>query len=162
MPQIAHAQVRVGRDSSTRLNRFGRDLAYGVAEGLAFAAIDKSPAQWGYQKRAESNVGEFVIQEGVTEGLAAMLKHPLDYVRCTCTNVGGRVWSAVDQGFMDVLPSGAQAVAVPRIAGAFAGSAAQASWLPSTGTSRTRVAVVNGATSLGIGVLINLWHEFVH
>ena len=147
--------------------RFCRDMVYGVAEGLAFAAVNKTPAKWGtgwsgYQKRAESNVGEFVIQEGVTEGLAAILKHPLDYAHCTCKDTPGRIWWAIDQGVMDVLPSGAQAVAVPRIAGAFAGSAAQASWLPGTGTNRTRVAVVNGLSSLGIGVVINLWHEFVH
>lgn len=168
-PHLAAAQVRVGKDSATRLTRFGRDMVYGVAEGLAFAGVDQanhSPAKWGsgwsgYEKRAASNVGEFAIQEIVTEGLAATLKHPLDYARCTCKDVGGRLWWGIDQGVMDVLPSGAQAVAVPRIAGAFAGSFAQASWRPDLGRDRTRVAIVNGLTSLGIGVVINWWHEFV-
>src|SRR4051812_47637642 len=86
-PHVAPAQVLVGKDSATRLTRFGRDAAYGAAEGLAFAAVDQwvgDPAEWGdgwtgYRKRAISNVGEFLIQEGVTEGIAAMLKRPLDY-----------------------------------------------------------------------------------
>src|SRR5689334_10112665 len=73
----AKAQSRVGADSATRLERFGRDLTYGTFEGLAYAGIDQlrdEPVEWnrgwrGFGKRAASNVGEFYIQEGVTEGL---------------------------------------------------------------------------------------------
>src|SRR3954466_5312470 len=79
-------QVRVDNGKHTRLQRFGRDVAYGTAEGLAFAFVDQSrdePPEWGsgvqgYQKRAASNVGEFLIQEGITEGLAAAMNRPLD------------------------------------------------------------------------------------
>ena len=71
---MAAAQVRVGRDSSTRLNRFGRDLIYGTGMGLLFAEVDHlrhEPPEWGkgwegYRKRAASDIGEFVIQEGTT------------------------------------------------------------------------------------------------
>jgi hypothetical protein len=166
----AHAQLHVGRDSATRLTRFGRDMVYGAAEGLAFAGVDQmshSPPQWGdgwngYGKRAASNVGEFVIQEGVTEGLAAALDRPLDYVRCTCRGTADRVGWAIAGGVTDVMPkTGTRMLAVPRIAGAFAGSFAQASWRPDVGNDRPRVAIVNALTSLGIGVGINLWHEFV-
>jgi hypothetical protein len=166
----AHAQARVGRDSITRLMRFGRDVVYGVAEGLAFAGVDQashSPPQWGtgwngYGKRAASNVGEFLIQEGVTEGLAAALDRPLDYQRCTCKGTMDRVGWAIAGGFTDVMPkTGARMLAVPRIVGAFAGSFAQASWRPDVGSDRARVAFVNGATSLVIGVGIDLWHEFI-
>src|SRR6201989_46232 len=88
----AQAQWRVGSASAPRCARFGRDLAYGTVEGLAFAGVDqwrKEPPEWGtgwrgYEKRAASNVGEFVIQEGVTEALAAALRRPLDYTRCHC------------------------------------------------------------------------------
>jgi hypothetical protein len=166
----ARAQVHVGKDSATRLLRFGRDVVYGTAEGLAFAEVDQlshSPPQWGngwngYGKRAASNVGEFLIQEGVTEGLAAALNRPLDYEHCTCKGTGDRIWWAIRGGVTDVMPgSGARMLAVPRIAGAFAGSFAQAAWRPDVGSDRTRVAVVNALSSLGIGVGINLWHEFV-
>src|SRR5438045_1142867 len=83
-PRVATAQVRVGRDSSTRLNRFGRDLVYGVGMGLVYGELDQlrnDPPEWGagwngYRRRAASDVGEFVIQEGVTETLAAALHRP--------------------------------------------------------------------------------------
>src|SRR5436309_12225009 len=86
-PLAAYSQVRVGRDSSTRLNRFGRDLVYGVGMGLMYGEVDQlrnEPPEWGkgwdgYRRRAASNVGGFVIQEGVTEALAAALHRPLDY-----------------------------------------------------------------------------------
>ncbi|MEP7002510.1 MAG: hypothetical protein ABI969_18610, partial [bacterium] len=60
----------------------------------------------------------------------------------------------------DPTASRGHVVAVPRIAGAFAGSFAQAAWRPTTGTSRVRLGLVNGATSLLVGAGINLFHEF--
>lgn len=163
------AQVRVGTDSSTRLQRFGRDALYGTAEGLAFAGLDQAnndPPEWGsggqgYAKRAASNVGEFLIQEGVTEGLAAIMKRPLDYRRCGCSETGRRIGWALQAAVTDPLPNGTHPIALPRIIGAYAGSFAQASWRPTQGgRSRTSVALLNGTESLGIGFLINLYHEF--
>jgi len=165
---VAGAQVRVGRDSTTRLLRFGRDMLYGTAEGLGFAAYDQwqnDPEEWGngaagYGRRAASNIGEFLIQEGVTEGVAAIMKRPLDYTPCGCGRTTKRIWWAVRGAVTDQLPDGSHPIAVPRILGAFTGSIAQARWRPSHGHDRTRVGLVNGATSLGIGALINLYKEF--
>jgi hypothetical protein len=163
------AQVRVGSDSSTRLQRFGRDALYGTAEGLAFAGLDQlnnDPPEWGggaegYKKRALSNVGEFYIQEGVTEGLAAIMKRPLDYRRCGCREASRRIGWALQAAVTDPLPNGTHPIAWPRILGAYAGSFAQASWRPTNGgRSRNSVALLNGTESLGIGFLINLYHEF--
>ena len=163
------AQVRVGSDSSTRLQRFGRDALYGTAEGLAFAGLDQlnnDPPEWGggaegYKKRALSNVGEFYIQEGVTEGLAAIMKRPLDYRRCGCRDASRRIGWALQAAVTDPLPNGTHPIAWPRIIGAYAGSFAQASWRPTNGgRSRNSVALLNGTESLGIGFLINLYHEF--
>jgi hypothetical protein len=163
------AQVRVGSDSSTRLQRFGRDALYGTAEGLAFAGLDQlnnDPPEWGggaegYKKRALSNVGEFYIQEGVTEGLAAIMKRPLDYRRCGCREASRRIGWALQAAVTDPLPNGTHPIAWPRILGAYAGSFAQASWRPTNGgRSRNSVALLNGTESLGIGILINLYHEF--
>lgn len=163
----AQAQWRVGSDSATRWTRFGRDVAWGTVEGIGFAAVDqwrKEPPEWGtgwpgYRKRVASNVGEFLIQEGVTEALAAALRRPLDYTKCHCGStmkrIGWAVWGAVT----DQMPNGTHPLAIPRIAGAYAGSFAQASWRPSD-SDRTQVALVNGTTSIGIGALINLFHEF--
>jgi hypothetical protein len=161
------AQSRVGRDSSTRLTRYGRDLIYGAALGFAYAGVDQmrtDPIQWGkgwpgYEKRLASNLGEFVIQETTTDLLAAALNRPLDYQRCQCSGTGARLGWVAMSAVTDPTPHRGHTLAVPRIVGAFAGSFAQAAWRPNTG-SRTRVALVNGTTSLLIGAGINLYYEF--
>ena len=167
VPAFAQAQVRVGRDSSTRLNRFGRDLVYGAGMGLLYAEVDQmrnDPPQWGkgwdgYSKRAASNVGEFAIQEGVSEGLAAALQRPLDYQPCSCHGFDHRMAWALQQSVADVMPHDQHPIAIPRIVGAYAGSFAQALWRPAS-SSRGRVAVVNGTVSLLIGAGINVFQEF--
>src|SRR5436309_11791617 len=134
-PCLATAQVRVGHDSSTRLNRFGRDLVYGVGMGLVYGEFDQlrnDPPEWGagwdgYRRRAASDVGEFVIQEGVTEAFAAGLHRPLDYERCRCRGFGNRARWALWGSLTDPMPNGSHPVAEPRIGGAYAGSFAQAS-----------------------------------
>jgi hypothetical protein len=161
------AQWRVGSDSATRWTRFGRSLAYGATLGLAYAGVDQArnqPEEWGkgwngYGKRVASNVGEFVIQEGVTEGLAAALHRPLDYRRCHCGSTMKRIGWAIRGAVTDAMPDGSHPIAIPRIVGAYAGSFAQSRWRPSD-SDRTQVALINGTTSLGVGALINLFYEF--
>lgn len=168
-PSWIRAQVRVGRDSSTRLNRFGRDMVYGTAMGLVYGEIDQlrnDPPQWGsgwdgYRHRAMSDVGEFAIQEGTTEALAAVWHRPLDYQRCQCRNYDDRFRWALWNSFTDPMPHDHHPIAWPRIAGAYVGSFAQASWRP-VSSNRTRVALGNGTLSLMIGAGINLFHEFIH
>jgi len=162
----ALAQVRVGRDSSTRLNRFGRDLVYGTAMGLAYAGVDQArnePPEWGvgwegYRRRAASNVGEFIIQEGTTSALAAAMHRPLDYTRCPCRDFARRIGWALWGSVTDQLPNGRHPIAVPRIVGAYAGSFAQATWRPSR-SNRVHVALLNGTLSLLIGAGINVFQE---
>src|SRR5581483_388568 len=116
------AQARVGKDSATRLTRLGRDLAYGAVEGLGFAAVDQArndPPEWGngwsgYGKRAASNVGEFVIQESATEGLAAWMDRPLDYTHCRCRATMDRVGWALKGAVTDQMRDGTHPLAVPR------------------------------------------------
>jgi hypothetical protein len=161
------AQVRVGRDSATRLDRFGRDLTYGVAMGLVYGEVDQlshNPPEWGsgwdgYRRRAASNVGEFVVQETATEALAAVMKRPLDYQPCYCRPTNKRVGWALWQSVTDYTVEGKHEVALPRIVGAYGGSLAQASWRPGE-RSHVKTAFVNGTTSLLIGAGINLFHEF--
>jgi hypothetical protein len=169
VPRAVCAQVRVGSDSSTRLNRFGRDLAFGTVMGFAYAGVDQwrnDPPEWGnggqgYAKRLASNVGEFVIQETVTDILAAAGKRPLDYQPSPHHDTGARIGWALQQAVTDRMPDDTHPVAYPRIIGAYAGSFAQAAWRPNNGgSSRARVALVNGTTSLLVGAGINLWHEF--
>jgi hypothetical protein len=166
----ASAQWRVGSDSATRLTRLGRALAYGTLMGFGFAAVDQwqnEPPEWGkgwpgYGKRLASNLGEFYIQESVTEGLAYAMGRPLDYTPCRCTPTGDRVIWAVQGAYLDQQPNGRRYIAVPRIVGAYTGSFAQAMWRPSGGEDRLTTALVNGTTSLAIGAVINLYYEFRH
>ncbi|MGH7618660.1 MAG: hypothetical protein ACREPM_15680 [Gemmatimonadaceae bacterium] len=168
-PRSAAAQSRVGKDSATRLVRFGRDLAYGAVVGLGYAGVDQAfnnPSEWGhgwsgYGRRAASNVGEFVIQEGVTEGLAAAMNRPLDYTPCKCQGFGRRTAEAARQAFTDEMPDGSHRIAVPRIVGAYVGSTAQALWRPA-GKNKFGQVLLNGTTSLGLGVFINMFYEFRH
>jgi hypothetical protein len=147
--------------------RLGRDLAYGTAEGAAFAGlaqVENEPPEWGkgwpgYEKRLASNLGEFYIQEGVTEGLAAAMDRPLDYVKCKCRQFGDRMIWAIRGAVTDPMRDGSHPIAIPRIVGAYAGSFSQALWMPAHGTNRARVALLNGTESLGIGALINMYHE---
>lgn len=169
LPIRASAQPRVSRDSMTRLEHFVHDAEYGIVEGLAYSGVDQirnTPPEWGtgwsgYEKRAASNVGEFLIQESVSEGLDAVMHRPLGYHRCECQSVTGRIGSALRNAVTDPMPNGSHPLAVPRIVGAYAGSFAQASWRPSNG-NRTQTALLNGTSSLALGVLINLYHEFRH
>jgi hypothetical protein len=168
-PMRGEAQARVARDTMTRLERFARDAEYGIVEGLGYSAIDqiqKDPPEWGtgwpgYGRRAASNVGEFLIQESVTEGLDAVMHRPVGYRRCRCRSTSARIGAALRNTITDPMPDGSHPLAVPRIVGAYAGSFAQASWRPSSG-NRTQTALLNGTSSLALGVLINLYHEFHH
>ena len=135
--------------------------------GLVYGEIDhlrNEPPEWGrgwegYRRRAASSIGEFVIQEGTTEALAAAMHRPLDYQRCPCRGVGNRLRWALWGSATDPMPNGTHPVAVPRIVGAYVGSFAQATWRPST-SDRARSAVVNGTFSLLIGAGINIFQEF--
>lgn len=166
----ASAQSRVGSDSATRLTRLGRAVAYGSIIGAGYTAVDQwqnDPPQWGkgwpgFGKRLASNLGEFYIQEGVTEGLAAVMNRPLDYTPCKCTAIGDRVLWGIQGAVVDELPNGKRVVAVPRIVGAYVGSFAQALWRPGGQGNRLNTALVNGTTSLGISALINMYYEFRH
>jgi hypothetical protein len=167
-PRAAAAQSRVGADSSTRTRRYRHDLLYGASLGFVYAGVDQlrnDPPEWGkgwrgYEKRVASDIGEFVIQETVTDVIAAGLNRPLDYQRCRCAGFGNRVGWALEGAITDPLPNGRRALALPRIVGAYAGSFAQAAWRPAPTTGgRTRVALVNGTTSLLIGAGINLYYE---
>jgi len=164
----AHAQS-VKRDTPTRLERFGRAVVYGSAMGLAYSAMDQmndEPAEWGrdwngYGKRVASNVGEFVIQESVTDGLAAIMKRPLDYTRCRCGSTTKRIGWALWGAVTDQMPNGTHPLAVPRIVGSYAGAYAQSTWRPDS-RDRLMQTLINGSTSIAVGGLINLYHEFKH
>jgi hypothetical protein len=151
----------------TRLARLGHDLTYGTAMGFGYAAIDQAnnqPSEWGggwpgYGRRASSNIGEFWIQEITTEGLAWAMNRPLDYQPCKCRGFWPRFNHALGGAVLDQKPNGGQALAIPRIVGAYGGAYAQSTWRPSGSRSRANLVLTYGTTSLAFGVLINMYHE---
>jgi hypothetical protein len=164
----AHAQSRVGKDSATRATRFGRDLVYGAAQGIVFSGYDQltnSPSEWGkswsgYGKRVASNVGASWIQQGVTEGLAAVMNRPLDYRHCTCKTTKNRIGWALKGTVTDEMPNGRTPIAIPRIVGAYVGSFAQTAWRPDNHGNFVAAALIRGTSSIAFGALTNLYHEF--
>jgi hypothetical protein len=165
-PRSLAAQRRVGTDSATRTTRYFRDMAWGSALGLAWAGVDQlqnDPPEWGkgwrgYGKRAASGVGQFLIQESVTHLLANSMNRPLDYQPCRCRHMSRRIGWALQESVTDAMPNDTHPIAVPRILGAYAGSFAQASWLPNS-TNRVQTALLNGTISLAIGGAMNIFYE---
>jgi hypothetical protein len=163
----AGAQSHAGPDSTTRMRRYIHNVGYGAMLGFVYAGVDQwqnDPPEWGkdwggYGTRLASNVGEFVIQESVTDGLSAVMHRPLDYAYCHCASTGKKAQWALHSAITDVLPDGRRAVAVPRIVGAYAGAFAQAAWRPPGMYSRVNTALINGTVSLAIGAGINMYHE---
>jgi len=88
------------------------------------------------------------------------MNRPLDYSRCRCRAFDARLGHALAGAVFDQLPRGRESLAIPRIVGAFVGAYAQATWRPSRSTSRTNLTLTNGTTSLALGALINIYHEF--
>ena len=170
MATPAAAQSRVGRDSSTRVDRYGRDLAYGVATGFGYTALDQlrnKPEEWGkgwpgYERRLASHTGELLVGETTTEVLAALMNRPLDYQSCRCVATDARVRWAVISSFTDLTPTGGRALAIPRLVGSFAGSFAQATWRPDSEHTHLRSALTSGATTLLIRSGLNIYREFRH
>ncbi len=157
-------------DTTQWAKHLTRAALWGVGEGILFAGVDQlqnNPSQWGkgwsgFGDRVASNVGEFVIQEGVTAGLSYATEHPLDYIRCGCHKTNARIGWALKNAVLDPMHDGTMAIAFPRIAGAYVGSFAQAAWRPSGSGNQSKawVALANGTASLALGALVNIYHEF--
>ncbi|MFL5522465.1 MAG: hypothetical protein ACJ8B6_16115 [Gemmatimonadales bacterium] len=164
---LVPSQGRAQQDTTQRMKRYTHNLGYGAALGFLYAGVDQlqnEPSEWGkgwpgYGNRLASNVGEFVIQESVTDLLSFAMHRPLTYTHCPCNGTAHKVEWALQSSVTDVLPNGKRAFAYPRVIGAYAGSFAQAAWLPEGSTSRTQTALVNGTVSLLIGAGINLFYE---
>jgi hypothetical protein len=163
-PVQAHAQNVTNTDSLTRMGRYMHNIGYGAALGFVWAGVDQlqdDPDDWTYGQRLASGLGEFLIQETVTDGLAWAMHRPMIYPYCTCDHTTNRIGWGLKLGVLDQLPNGKLTPAWPRIIGAYAGSFAQASWRPANG-DRTQTALLNGTISLLIGGGVNVYHELRH
>jgi hypothetical protein len=153
----------------SRWRSYGQNVARVSGGAFAFAAWDHlrdDPEEWGngwrgYERRAVSEIAGSVVQETITEGLAAGMRRPLDFARCSCYGTRRRFTWAVRGALFDQMPDGSTPLAVPRIVGAYGGAFARTTWHPASDHSRTVATVISGSASLGVGALINLAYEFV-
>lgn len=159
--------ARAQEDTTPRINAAVRNVGYAATLGFLYAGVDQlqeDPSEWGkgwsgFGNRLASNVGEFLIQETMTDILSSALHHPRRYTYCPCGGTTHKIKWALQSTVTDVMKDGSRVVAVPRIIGAYAGSFAQAAWLPTGAHDKTQTAFVNGTVSLLIGTGIHLFHE---
>ena len=157
------------RMPASRWRAYGLNVARVSAGALGWAAWDQlrdDPEEWGtgwrgYERRAVSEIAGSVVQETITEGLAAAMRRPLDFRRCVCHGTGRRFTWAVRGALFDQMPDGSTPLAVPRIVGAYGGAFARTTWHPAGDHSRAAATLISGSSSLAVGALINLAYEFV-
>jgi len=75
-----------------------------------------------------SRAGQMAIEVSVQHGLAAVMQQSTEYQPCDCRGFGNKVEHALLETFTDRRADGTRAIAVPRMAGAYAGRFARAAW----------------------------------
>jgi hypothetical protein len=163
------SNAQEARMPESRWRAYGQNVVRVSGGALAFAAWDHlrdDPEEWGngwrgYERRAVSEIAGSVVQETITEGLAAAMRRPLDFTRCSCHGAGRRFEWAVRGALFDQMPDGSTPLGLPRIVGAYGGAFARTTWHPAGDHSRAVATLISGSTSLGVGALINLAYEFV-
>lgn len=132
---------------------------------LAAATIDHladEPEEWngrwgGWGRRVASQAGQVAVGESVEHGLAAILDRPTRYRPCTpCRSTGQRIGYAFHATVFDRTSDGGTALAVPRIAGSYAGAFARLAWTPGWGAED---ALLYGTMSVLFSAIPNLAQE---
>jgi hypothetical protein len=144
---------------NVRVANYLRDLAgpptlVRVVGGSVLGAIrgDDKPGE-----ELLSRVGQLAIETSVRHGLAAVMQHSTEYQPCNCRGFGNKVQHALLETFTDRMPDGSRAIAVPRMAGAYAGRFARLAW-ERDGHGAQDV-LVNTTLSFGITAVSNIARE---
>jgi hypothetical protein len=151
---------------NVRLTNYLRDLAgppalVGVIGSGLLDHLRHQPADWnddadGLARRVASRAGQAAVQVSVHHGLAALMHRSTDYRPCDCRGFGARVEHALLETFTDRRADGSRALSVPRLAGAYAGSAARLAWE----NDHDAADVMLGTTvSFGFSALFNIARE---
>lgn len=157
--------IRVSPEN-VRMNNYLHDLAspaavVGVISGGVIAHLRDQPAAWdndvgGLASRIASRAGQAAVQVSVRHGLAALMHRSTGYQPCDCHGFGPRVEHALLESFTDHRADGSRALAIPRFAGAYAGSFARLSWEHDKSVGATALGTT---TSLGFSALVNVVRE---
>jgi hypothetical protein len=107
-------------------------------------------------KAMASRAAQTAVQETVRHGLAAVMQHSTDYQPCGCKGFGPKVEHALLETFTDRRPDGTRAIALPALAGAYAGNFGRLAW----DHDRDAADAALGATvSIGFSALFNIARE---
>ena len=155
------ASIRITPDN-VRFNNYLRELAgpralVGVVGGGVLGQLRQHDGMELGERLAE-RATQHAAEVSVRHGLAAVMHRSTDYhfQFCKCHGFGPRVQHALLETFTDRRADGSRALAVPRIAGSYAGDFAGLAWEH----DRSVGGVAAGATlSLGFSALFNIARE---
>jgi hypothetical protein len=153
--------IRVTPENA-RVSRYLHELASpGAAAGVVGGAVlerlrheDRTNLAEQIASRATQRVAEVSIRHG----LAAAMHLSTDdhYQFCECHGFGPRVGHALVASFTDSRADGSRALAVPRIAGSYAGSFAGLAWDHNRSVGNV---LAGTALSFGLHALFNIGRE---
>jgi hypothetical protein len=157
--------IRVTAEN-VRLNNYVRDLVgpkvlVGVIGGGVLEYLRNKP---GYENdggdylagRIASRAGQAAVQVSVHHGLAALMHRSTGYQPCECRGIGPKIEHALLETLTDRKADGSRALAVPRFAGAYAGSFARLAWEPHRSAGDV---ALNTTLSFGLTAVFNIARE---
>jgi hypothetical protein len=147
---------------NVRFNNYLRDLAgpralVGVVGGGVLGQLRQNDGT-GFGDRLAERATQHAVQVSVGHGLAALMHRSTDYQYqfCECRGFGPRVGHALLETFTDRRADGSRALAVPRIAGTYAGAFAR---LPFERDRNVGDVAAAATLSLGFKALFNIGRE---
>jgi hypothetical protein len=157
-PSAQIPSIRVTPEHA-RLTNYFRDLAgpptfFRVVGGSLVSELRSEDASLGRELAAR--MGQAAVEVSVHHGMAALMGHSTDYQPCDCKGFGNKLEHALLETFTDRRADGSRAIAVPRMAGAYAGRFARLAWEHDGGAQD----VLLGTTlSFGFTAVFNIARE---
>jgi hypothetical protein len=161
----AQAPIRVTSDN-VRLDNYLHDLAgpgalVGIVGGSLLDQVRNKHGSFddgvnGFAQQMAARAGEAAVQVSVRHGLAALMHRSTGYQPCHCHGFGPKVGHAFLETFTDLRPDGSRALAVPDLAGAYAGSFASLAWRHDRNVGD---ALIGTTLSFGFSALFNVARE---
>jgi hypothetical protein len=140
-------------------------LLYLDAVGIAtFKQTINSPTEWGrttngYLRRTGSSLASDVIQNSITDSLAAVAGTDTRYFACACSGFFPRSGHAIKMTLFTYTSHGHLMLDVPQLAGAYGSSMIKAEWYPASHDPLVQ-GVQDGHISMGLNAGINILLEF--
>ncbi|HWB41980.1 MAG TPA: hypothetical protein VG500_12010 [Gemmatimonadales bacterium] len=132
----------------------GPPTFFRVVGGSLVSELRSEDASLGRELAAR--MGQAAVEVSVHHGMAALMGHSTDYQPCDCKGFGNKLEHALLETFTDRRADGSRAIAVPRMAGAYAGRFARLAWEHDGGAQD----VLLGTTlSFGFTAVFNIARE---